>query len=292
MNIDPSDIRTEQGNGDAYLKALGERVRDLRLRRGMTRASLARDSGVSVRYLAQLEGGEGNISINRLRQVANALALPVEDVVREGVEQTQELTLLVQFLSRLVPEQLAEARKLLLGAFEKKGRRERIALIGLRGAGKSTLGKLLAAERGVPFIELATTISRAAGMTLPEIFSLYGQAAYRRYERRALEWVIENHERFVLSVGGSLVTEPATFDELLSSCFTVWLKASPAEHMMRVVAQGDQRPMMGDDREAMRDLARILTVREPMHKRADEIVDTTGLDQQQSFAELSRRLSA
>lgn len=279
------------GDDHDYLRALGEHIRDLRLRRGMTRAILARDSGVSVRYLAQLEGGEGNISIVRLRQVAQAMAMPLEEIVRVGPDQPPELTLLVQHLSRLSPSQLSEARELLLTAFEKKGRRQRIALVGLRGAGKSTLGRMLATHLKVPFIELAEVIERVAGITLPEVFSLYGQSAYRRYEQRTLQLVIDTHDSFVLSTGGSIVTEPATFDELLTSCYTVWLKASPADHMARVVAQGDRRPM-GDNREAMQDLERILAGREPMYMKADVTVDTSGSDFQHSFGELLKRVTA
>ncbi|MGQ0711655.1 MAG: helix-turn-helix transcriptional regulator [Rhodoferax sp.] len=278
--------RQEAEDGE-YLHALGEHIRDLRVRRGMTRAILARDSGVSVRYLAQLEGGDGNISILRLRQVAQAMAIPLEEIIRVGPEQPPELTLLSQFLARLSPAQLAEAGHLLRGTFENRTRRQRIALVGLRGAGKSTLGRRLAAELEVPFIELAAVIEQAAGMSLPEVFSLYGQAAYRRYERRALESLVEEHDRFVLSTGGSIATEPATFDQLLSSCFTVWLKATPADHMARVVAQGDRRPM-GDNREAMQDLERILVGREPMYRKSDATVNTSGLDVEQALAELRR----
>lgn len=256
----------------------------------MTRAILARDSGVSLRYLAQLEGGEGNISVLRLRQVAQAMALPLEDVIRVGPEQAAELTLLGQFLSRLSPGQLVEARNLLRGAFESSGRRQRIALVGLRGAGKTSLGKMLAVRLNIPFIELAEVIEQTAGAPLSEVFSLYGQSAYRRYERRALEWLIETHEKFVLSTGGSISTEPATFDKLLTTCFTVWLKASPSEHMARVVAQGDRRPM-GDNREAMQDLERILVGREPMYRKADATVNTSGLDVQQSLEELLKLVS-
>ncbi len=277
---------------EAFLTALGERVRDLRLRRGMTRAMLARDSGVSLRYLAQLEAGDGNISVVRLRQVAQALAMPLDEVLRVGPGPTPELSRLVQFLSRLSPQALDKAGSLVYSAFEKQGRQHRIALIGLRGAGKSAVGRLLAAHIEVPFFEMGDLIEHSAGMTLPEIFSLYGQGAYRRYERRALDWVVENHERFVLATGGSLVTEPATFDELLASCFSVWLKASPAEHMRRVVEQGDRRPMMGDDKEALKDLERILANREPMHRKADVVVDTSGLSVDETFGELLKRLEA
>jgi XRE family aerobic/anaerobic benzoate catabolism transcriptional regulator len=274
-----------------YLHALGEHIRDLRVRRGMTRAILARDSGVSVRYLAQLESGDGNISILRLRQVAQAMAMPLEEIIRVGPEQAAELTLLKQFLTRLSPPQLAEAGNLLRGAFENRTRRQRIALVGLRGAGKSSLGKMLATHMKIPFIELADVIERTAGTSLSEVFSLYGQAAYRRYERRSLEWLIDNHDSFVLSTGGSISTEPATFDQLLSSCYTVWLKASPAEHMARVVAQGDRRPM-GDNSEAMQDLERILVGREPMYRKADATVNTSGLDIEHSLAELLKHVGA
>lgn len=284
----PPRLRDEDSD---YLHALGEHIRDLRVRRGMTRAILARDSGVSVRYLAQLESGDGNISILRLRQVAQAMAMPLEEIIRVGPEQAAELTLLEQFLARLTPTQLAEAGHLLRGAFENRTRRQRIALVGLRGAGKSSLGKMLAAHLKVPFIELADVIEQTAGMTMSEVFSLYGQAAYRRYERRSLEWLIENHDSFVLSTGGSISTEPATFDHLLTSCYTVWLKASPAEHMARVVAQGDRRPM-DDNREAMQDLERILIGREPMYRKADATVNTSGLTIEQSLAELLKQVSA
>lgn len=290
----PSEKSSEPRSRDddsEYLHALGEHVRDLRVRRGMTRAILARDSGVSVRYLAQLESGDGNISILRLRQVAQAMAMPLEEIIRVGPEQAAELTLLGQFLTRLSPPQLVEAGNLLRGAFENRTRRQRIALVGLRGAGKSSLGKMLATHMNVPFIELADVIEQTAGTSLSEVFSLYGQAAYRRYERRSLEWLIDNHDSFVLSTGGSISTEPATFDQLLSSCYTVWLKASPAEHMARVVAQGDRRPM-GDNSEAMQDLERILVGREPMYRKADATVNTSGLDIESSLAEVLKHVSA
>ncbi len=287
---EPDQTPRLEADDSEYLRALGEHVRDLRVRRGMTRAILARDSGVSLRYLAQLEGGAGNISILRLRQVAQAMAMPLEEIVRVGPEQPAELTLLGQFLARLSAAQLVEAGNLLRGAFEKIGRRQRIALVGLRGAGKTSLGRMLAAQLQVPFIELDKRIEQTAGMPLAEVFALYGQSAYRRYERRALEELLETQDRFVLSTGGSISTEPATFDELLTACFTVWIKASPAEHMARVVAQGDRRPM-GDNHEAMQDLERILVGREPMYRKADATVNTSGLDVGQSLAELLKQIA-
>ncbi len=276
-------------NGEAqYLRLLGERIREARTRRGMTRKILARDSAVSERYLAQLESGQGNISIVLLRQIAQAMGMPITDLVREGPDRPVELTLLIQTLSRLPPQELAQARKLLgdaFGAAAERERRQRIALIGLRGAGKSTLGALLARERQVPFIELDREIELVAGMSLGEVFDLYGQRAYRRYERQALDSVIERHERAVIATGGSIVSEPETFDLLLSACFTVWLSASPEEHMSRVVAQGDDRPMANNER-AMEDLRRILEGRHALYSKADATVDTSGKSVAESLAVL------
>lgn len=286
-NAAAGELRLEDSE---FLRRVGDRIRDLRAQRGMTRKILARDSGVSERYLAQLESGQGNISIVRLRDVASAMGMPLEEVISVGPEQPPELVLLTQYLQRLSPGKLAEVRGLLMSTFEKKGRQGRIALIGLRGAGKTTLGKMLARHLGVPYVELAQLIEEEAGMTLSEVFSLYGQPAYRRYERRALNAARDKFERFVLATGGSIVSEPATFDELLTTCFTVWIKASPEEHMARVVAQGDHRPMI-DNEEAMKDLERILSRRELMYAKADAVVDTTGATAEESFADLLATLS-
>jgi XRE family transcriptional regulator, aerobic/anaerobic benzoate catabolism transcriptional regulator len=285
----------EHRDGEAeYLRLLGERIRAARARRGMTRKLLARDSGVSERYLAQLETGHGNISIILLRQVAQAMSLPLAELVREGPEHPVEFSLLVQSLARLEPKQLAEARSLLaesFGAAMERDRRQRIALIGLRGAGKSTLGAKLAASLGIPFVELDREIERTAGMSLAALFDLYGQGAYRRYERRALESVIETHDRAVIAAGGSLVSEPATFDLLLSACFTVWLTARPEEHMSRVMAQGDLRPM-ADNTEAMEDLRQILEGRAALYRKADAVVETAGQSVDQSLDQLKSAIAA
>jgi XRE family aerobic/anaerobic benzoate catabolism transcriptional regulator len=259
----------------------------------MTRKILARDSAVSERYLAQLETGHGNISIILLRQIAQAMGLPLADIVRDGPERPVELALLLQTLERLSPVELAQARHVLANAFGaamEEGRRHRIALIGLRGAGKSTLGRGLAAARGIPFIELDREIERESGLELSEIFALYGQPAFRRFERRCLEAVIERHQSAVIATGGSLVSEPGTFDLLLAGCFTVWLKAAPEEHMGRVLAQGDTRPM-ADNTEAMDDLRRILAGRDALYSKADAVVDTAGKTVEQSLAELQAAIS-
>ena len=267
------------GDDDAaFLSALGDRVRELRARRGMTRKILAKHSGVSERYLAQLEAGQGNASLAILRRIARALDVPLEMLVAEMPEPPVDLAHAVELLHRLGPEQLGEARALLVKAFgeaDAAARAQRIALVGLRGAGKTTLGSALAERLGVPFIELDREIERESGVSLATIFDFYGQAGFRRMERRCLDRVIEEHPRIVLATGGSIVSEPSTFERLLVSCYTVWLKAAPAEHMERVIAQGDMRPMAGN-RESMSDLQRILAGREPLYRRADAEVDTSG----------------
>ncbi|MGH8800448.1 MAG: helix-turn-helix transcriptional regulator, partial [Casimicrobiaceae bacterium] len=258
----------------AYLAAVGDRVREIRARRGMSRRILARDSGVSERYLASLESGRGNVSILLLKQIAQAMGVPVEQLARSGVEAPAEVALLTHWLSRLTAGELRRASAMLrreLGAGVRE-RRRCVALIGLRGAGKTTLGTMLAARRRVPFVELDREIERTAGASLAELFLLYGQAAYRRHERRALQALLLRDEAMVIATGGSLVSEPETFDLLLSTCLVVWLKAKPEEHMARVVAQGDQRPMAGSG-EAMEDLKRILAGRDLLYRKADAIVD-------------------
>jgi XRE family aerobic/anaerobic benzoate catabolism transcriptional regulator len=261
----------------AFLQRLGHRVREARARRGMTRKILARDSGVSERYLAQLESGRGNASVLVLRQIAQALNLPVDDLVRDENDQSVELTLIQELLKRLPPAKLAKVRAQLVREYGSAygARENRIALIGLRGAGKSTLGAALAKHLGVPFLELDHEVEAEAGTSLHEIFLLHGQAGYRRYERRALERTLEKNERCVIATGGSIVSEPGTYDLLLSACRTVWLKAAPEEHMARVAAQGDYRPMAGN-REAMDDLRRILAGREALYAQADVTLDTAG----------------
>lgn len=277
-----------------YLKRLGERVRNLRARRGMTRKILARDSRISERYLAQLETGQGNISIALLRQVAGAMSVPLEDLVRDGPERAVEHALLRQRLETLSQPQLAEAYGLLVDHFGRApdaDRKSRVALIGLRAGGKSTLGRLLAERLGVPFVEMHQEIERDSGMSLSEIFSLSGQGAYRRYERRALERVVEQHPRAVIATGGSLVSEPATFDLLLTACYTVWIQAAPEDHMRRAIEQGDLRPISGNA-EAMQDLHRILDERADLYAKADAAVMTTGRSVEESLADLLGKVAA
>lgn len=264
-------------NGSEYLRLLGDSVRAARARRGMTRKTLAQDSGVSERFLAQLETGAGNASILVLRQIAQALDLPLEAMLPNGRQEASELTQAIELLRRLDSENLAEANEILLQQFGKPAAGERagrIALIGLRGAGKSTIGKLLAEKLGLPFFELDRLIEQESGVSLSMIFDMYGQSGFRRLERRCFDELLNSRRQFILATGGSLVSEPATYSRLLSRCYTIWLRATPQEHMSRVVAQGDMRPM-AQNPEAMSDLERILAEREQLYSRADATVDTS-----------------
>lgn len=278
MNAEASQLPAEPpADEQSYLQQLGARVRDARTRHGLSRKALAAKSGVSERYLAQLESGQGNISILLLRQVAAALETPLTELLSERDGHPIELTLLIQYLDKLSPKKLLQAKAILSSAFGEQDpleRRNRIALIGLRGAGKSTLGRRLADSLGVPFVELDDEIERESGIPSSEIFSLYGQQAYRRFEKRCLERIIEHHEHVVIAAGGGLVNEPGTYELLRSACYTVWIKASPEEHMQRVIAQGDLRPMTGRE-EAMSDLRRILAERNDLYGLADAIIDTS-----------------
>jgi XRE family transcriptional regulator, aerobic/anaerobic benzoate catabolism transcriptional regulator len=238
-----------------YLSRLGERVRGWRTEQGLTRKALSAASGVSERYLAQLEAGQGNISVLLLRKVAHAIGVSIEHLVSE------------------------EDKPL-----------ERIALIGLRGAGKSTIGEKLAQERGVPFIELDREVEQEAGARLEEVFAMYGQDAFRRFERRALERVLNQHASAVIATGGSLVTDPATYKLLLERCFCVWLKASPQDHMQRVIAQGDMRPFKGRSA-ALDEIRQLLADRDRLYARANAAIDTSGKTVRQSLNEIRKALT-
>jgi XRE family aerobic/anaerobic benzoate catabolism transcriptional regulator len=278
-------------NTDAYLHRLGERVRTLRNQRGMTRKALAQHAKVSERYLAQLEVGKGNCSIVLLRRIARAIGLPVTQLVHDGAEPPLDLVLLTQFLERLPPDMLVEARKLVTEHFSSPSEDcRRIALIGLRGGGKSTLGRLLAERLDVPFIELDREIERRSGANLSEIFDMFGQETFRRAEREALDEVLRRHPHFVIATSGSIVTEPGTLELLLASCFTIWVRAEPEEHMKRVMAQGDMRPMANNAR-AMEDLVSILKSREPLYAKAEAVLATTGKTPEQNLAELLRAIA-
>jgi XRE family aerobic/anaerobic benzoate catabolism transcriptional regulator len=275
-----------------FLANLGRKVREAREQRGMARKVLSRKADVSERYLAQLETGEGNASIVLLRRIATALGVRLPDLL-DSSEPFGEQRLIRRLLDSLPANRLGEVLRRLTQDFgqDEGVRRKRITLIGLRGAGKSTLGGELAKSLRRRLVELDREIEREAGMTLSEVFSLYGQAGYRRLERRCLERMINSQEDMVLTVGGGIVSEPETYDLLLLNCFTVWVKAAPEEHMARVVAQGDMRPMAGHA-EAMEDLRNILTSRESLYGKADAVVDTTGCTVEKSLAALHKLAAA
>jgi XRE family transcriptional regulator, aerobic/anaerobic benzoate catabolism transcriptional regulator len=266
---------------EEFLRAFGERIRGERARRGMSRRLLAHHAGISERYLTQLESGKGNVSIVLLRHIASALGLSLGRLIEEPPSPE------IEFLSRLTPAQLRDIYASLTGT--DGSRAQRIALVGLRGAGKTTLGARVAEVRDVPFVELDREIERLSGTSLGAILELYGQQAYRRYELQALQELLAAQPRFIVATGGSLVSESATYELLLRSCFTVWVRATPEEHMQRVLAQGDLRPMAGSH-QAMDDLRRILEERSELYGRADLVLDTTGNTADESLQKLLRSL--
>jgi XRE family transcriptional regulator, aerobic/anaerobic benzoate catabolism transcriptional regulator len=288
----PASATTATPSEADFLCFLGNRVRQLRNRHQMTRKMLSRQADVSERHLAQLEGGEGNISVVLLRRIAAALAVSLADLFVVQSEAPAERQAILQFLDRLPPHRLEDVVARLSRDFvpEEETRRQRIALIGLRGAGKSTLGARLAAQKSIPFVELDREIEKETGMPLAEIFSLYGQSGFRSIEKRTLERVLKEYNQIVLSVGGGIVSEKENYDFLLANCYTIWVKAQPEEHMSRVMAQGDFRAMAGSDR-AMEDLRRILEAREPLYRRADLHLDTSGDSVEKSFAKLETALA-
>jgi XRE family aerobic/anaerobic benzoate catabolism transcriptional regulator len=262
-----------------FLVALGERTRALRARRGMTRKAVAVAAGVSERHLANLEYGEGNASILVLLQVAGALQCALAELIGDFTTLSPEWLLIRDLLGQQDEAALRRVRvglAAMLGIGHGAGSQAsaRVALIGLRGAGKSTLGKMLADDLGFPFVELSREIEKFAGCSVAEIQALYGANAYRRYERRALEEAIQIYPEAVIATPGGLVSDPTNFNALLAHCSTVWLQAAPEDHMNRVVAQGDTRPMAAS-REAMQDLKGILAGRAAFYSKAQLQIDTS-----------------
>lgn len=283
-----------QHERDPFLVALGERVRALRSRRGLTRRDLATASTVSERHLASLEGGVGNASVLILRQVAHSLDCELAELLGDETTLSPEWLLIRDLLRHRNDDELRRGRVALSELYGEAGsqsaRARRIALIGLRGAGKSSLGLRLSEALDAPFVELNREIERVSGCGLAEIHNLLGPTAYRRYERRALEETIQLYPDAVIATPGGIVSDASTFNLLLSNCFTVWLKASPEDHMSRVVAQGDLRPMggaaAGMHSEAMEDLKRILSGRAAFYGKADVAFDTTGKSPDECFEAL------
>ncbi len=287
------DAPSDDAAKNPFLASLGERVRSLRSRRGMTRKALALAADVSERHLANLEYGMGNASILVLLQVAHALQCSLAEMLGDVTTSSPEWLMLRELLERsdettLRRVRVAVGELLGMGGANHSGkaqRSSRIGLIGLRGAGKSTLGQMLADDLGFPFVELSREIEKFAGCGIAEIQALYGQNAYRRYERRALEEAIQIYPEAVIATPGGLVSDPATFNQLLAHCTTVWLHADPEDHMKRVTAQGDMRPMAAS-REAMQDLKGILAGRAAFYSKAEFKIDTSAQPLAQTFVAL------
>jgi XRE family aerobic/anaerobic benzoate catabolism transcriptional regulator len=283
---------TEHPDPEAtFLEQLGQRVRTMRALRGMSRKVLARVSGISERYIAQLEAGRGNVSIVLLRRVSNAMGAHLEDLI-PAAEPPPDWTVIRDLLRKASPSQITQAKDILGQSASMQHRTSfaGIALIGLRGAGKSTLGKMVAKKIGWNFVELNKEIEAQNGLSVAEIIALYGQEGFRRLEQAALTQLLARKELTVLATGGGIVSEPVTFDLILSSFYTIWLKAEPEEHMARVRGQGDLRPM-ADDRSAMAELRNILVSREPLYARASAVVDTAGLTVDAAAARLAEAVT-
>jgi len=277
---------TDLETADDLLQPLGRKVRVLRAGRGMTRKMLAVDSAVSERYLAQLEQGKGNISIGLLQRVATALRTDIADLLQTGNELTAEQVLINELVQGLDNDDQHRALQLFYQNFSATQNCKRIALVGMRGAGKTSLGSRLAEHLDVPFVQLGTEIEKLAGMPVAEILSLSGQDGYRRLEEKALLDVLARLEKCVIETGGSIVSESSVFNVLLTTCRVVWIKALPEEHMQRVMDQGDMRPIESNDH-AMTDLRRILEAREPFYAQAHAVIDTSGSSLEESFRELT-----
>ena len=289
--VAPHDVSAKH----PFLVGLGERVRALRARRGMTRKALAASADVSERHLANLEYGVGNASVLVLLQVATALKCSLAELLGDATTQSPEWLLIREMLELSDEAALRRVREAIGELLGKGGahgqgqlqRSARIALVGLRGAGKSTLGRRLAEDLDYPFVELSREIEKFAGCSVNEIQALYGQNAYRRYERRAMEEAIQIYPEAVIATPGGLVSDPASFNLLLAHCTTVWLQADAKDHMQRVAAQGDMRPMAGN-REAMDDLKRILAGRAAFYAKAELRLDTSAAPLEPTFQALRR----
>ena len=284
MTSDSDDL-----DKDPFLISLGERLKLLRARRGLTRKALAHMADVSERHVANVESGVGNASIQFLRQLSAVLNCSLAEMTGDETASSPDWLMIREILRGRTDVELAKARTLLGELFDspasENSRRQRIALIGLRGAGKTALGQRLAKDMGFPFIELSREIEQFAGCQISEIHNLYGANAYRRYERRALEEAIQIYPEVVIATPGGLVSDSANFNLLLSHCTTVWLQADAVDHMGRVAAQGDMRPMAAS-REAMEDLKRILEGRSAFYSKADMAINTSGRSEDQAFEAL------
>ncbi len=288
---EPSD----SASSAAFLAAIGREVRRQRAKRGMTRRQLAQASATSERYLAQIESGSGNPSASVLRAIAQALDLPAAALLPEADTRTATLGALLDLLAQVPDAELPDLTKLIEARVALPGRADRarrIALVGLRGAGKSTLGRMLAAHLGWPFIELDRVVEEDYGASIPDLMEMAGTATFRRHERSALDRLVAAHEAAIITTAGGIVANPETYALLLRRSHTVWIKARPEDHMSRVMAQGDFRPMAKNreagSKDAMADLVAILEARRTDYARAEAELDTAGDTVEQSFAKLLR----
>lgn len=289
--FDNREIPDASGEASATFAAeLGSMVRLGRARRGVSRRQLAQESGTSERYLAQIEGGTGNPSVLVLRAIADALEMPMFELLPQTGGVAAPYARIIDLLGRAAPSDLASIAGLIerqLAPAAAADRARRIGLVGLRGAGKSTLGKMLAEKLGVPFVELDRMVERQYGASIPLLIEMSGVATFRRHERACLERVIAENEAAVVATAGGIVANPETYGLLLRRTHTVWISAQPDEHMSRVMKQGDFRPM-AKNREAMADLHAILESRRADYARAEATLDTSGATVQQSFARLMK----
>lgn len=287
VDVDPVGLlgtSLEAEGSEQFLRQVGERVRLARTRKGLSRRALSELSGVSQRYVAQLESGAGNISISLLRRLADALGHRIEWLVADDDPWTSGIAEITSLFRMATKDQQRKALEI-LNSENGSRRGSRIALIGLRGAGKSTLGRMAASSLGVHFMEINDEIEYVSGMPVNEVIALYGQEGFRRLERQAVERVVAAYDTIILAAAGGVVGDPETFKFLFRYFHTIWLRASPEEHMARVRAQGDLRPMAGNP-EAMDELKSILTARELLYGSADACIDTSGRSPEQSVADL------
>jgi XRE family aerobic/anaerobic benzoate catabolism transcriptional regulator len=287
MNVNQASLA---GRGPALLQLVATRIAEARKARGLPRRVLSEMSGVSPRYLAQLEAGEGNISILLLARVADALDLSIDEVVGQNAPLDHDARRMAALFAQAPEAVQLQVQNMLAEQDPGALRAGRVCLIGLRGAGKSTLGRLAGAALDVPFVELGKEIEAETAMPLAEVMALYGQDGYRRIEAEALERISARYDRLVLAVGGGIVAEPATYARLLARFHTVWIKTSPPEHMQRVRAQGDVRPMQGNPA-AMSQLNELLTIRTPLYSKAEAQVDTSGCTERSSLKDLMSIIS-
>ena len=273
-----------------YIASIADRVKAIRARRGMTRKLLSAHSGVSERYLSQLETGKANISVALLWRIAQAMDVDVQELL-PGYDNRAHSSLF-RLIENMGPVEQEQAYLLIKEQLRAQTATRGIALIGLRGAGKSELGGMLGRHMGIPFIDLVDVVEKISGMEVGELFALGGQKAFRRSEYEALNYVLENFPQAVLEAGGSLVTQADTYHKLLCHYYTVWIKAKPEEHMQRVIAQGDLRPMQDNTEAAMDDLKRILAEREKEYQAAHYVLDTTGRSVDSCFDELLEHVAS